>query len=71
MHKSLIERVHFYLDENEYISSESYLLRGWVFCETSKIEEIRILEEDRPIQSKLNFPLLRTDVAEVYSTFKP
>ena len=40
MHKSLIERVHFYLDENEYISSESYFLRGWVFSETAKIEEI-------------------------------
>jgi hypothetical protein len=71
MHKSLIERVHFYLDENEYISSESYLLRGWVFSETEKIEEIRILSKDNPIQSKVNYPLLRSDVAEVYQDFKP
>lgn len=71
MHKSIIEHVNFYLDENEYISSESYLLRGWVFSETAKIEEIRISSEDEIIQSKVKFPLLRSDVAEVYQVFKP
>lgn len=71
MHKSLIEHVHFYLDENEYLSSESYLLRGWVFSETAKIEEIRILDGKEPIQNKVNFPLLRSDVAEAYPDFKP
>lgn len=71
MHKSLIDHVNFYLDENEYLSSESYLLRGWVFSETQKIQSIRILSDKSEIQSKINFPLLRNDVAEAYAEFKP
>lgn len=71
MHESLIETVKFYLDENEYISSESYLLRGWVFSESSKIESLRISHDGKVIKSKINYPILRSDVSEVYAEFKP
>jgi hypothetical protein len=71
MHESIIPTVKFYLDENEYYSSESYLLRGWVFSEKSKIEDIRISFNGSTIESKVNFPILRSDVANVYPEFKP
>ncbi len=71
MHESLISHIHFHLDENEYFSSETYLLRGWVFSEIEKIKEIRITLNGELIQSKSNFPLLRGDVSAVYSDFKP
>ena len=70
MHESLIPNVRFYLDENEYISSENYLLKGWVFSETEKITEIRITANNELIQSKCNFHLLREDVSDTYSDFK-
>lgn len=71
MHSSLIPNINFYLDENEYISSQTYSLKGWIFGETLEIEDIRISFEGAPIESKVLFPLLRTDVSNVYPEFKP
>jgi hypothetical protein len=71
MHESLIPHVNFYLDENEYLSSENYLLRGWVFSETEKIEDIKVSLNKKVIESKINFPILRGDVADAYPEFKP
>jgi hypothetical protein len=71
MHTSVIPSVKFYLDENEYHSSESYLLKGWVFDKVSKIDDIRISVGNKEIKSKINFPILRNDVANVYTEFKP
>jgi hypothetical protein len=71
MHESLIPHVNFHLDENEYLSSEGYLLKGWVFSKTEKLKEIRISLNGNVIQSTINFPLLRSDVSDVYSEFKP
>lgn len=72
MHQSIINNIKFYLDENEYLSSESYLLRGWVFCETSKIEDIRILDNSKTeIKSSVKLQISRPDVVEFYSNFLP
>ena len=71
MHESLIPGVRFYLDENEYLSSERYLLKGWVFNETENIKEIRITLNGKPVQSKWNFPTQRPDVFDTYPDFQP
>lgn len=70
MHLSLISNVKFYLDENEYLSSESYLLRGWVFHESSIIESIRILNNSKTeIKSTVKHQIPRVDVSEFYTDF--
>ena len=71
MHESLIPGVHFYIDENEYLSSERYLFKGWVFNETENIKEIRITLNGKPVQSKWIFPIQRPDVSLVYPDFQP
>lgn len=70
MHQSLINNVKFYLDENEYLSSESYLLRGWVFHESSIIESIRILDNSKTeIKATVKHQIPRVDVSEYYTNF--
>jgi hypothetical protein len=59
----------FFIDENEYISSESYILKGWVFNTEFKINEIRLSNNGTVIDSKINFQLIRNDVAAAYPSF--
>ena len=73
MHESSIENVKFFLDENEYISSEKYRLKGWVFHESSdhivnKIQELRLVHTNRKdvYESTIEYPILRSDVGERY-----
>ena len=68
MHNCNIENVRFYLDENEYISSEQYRVQGWIFGEESKIEELRLTSFDREtvIESDITFPMMRSDVRANY-----
>jgi hypothetical protein len=73
MHSCSIENVKFYLDENEYISYESYLLRGWVFGEEIKIEDLRLVSSDRKTvyDANIKYPILRSDVGTFYPDFTP
>lgn len=73
MHSCSIENVKFCLDENEYISSESYLLRGWIFGESTKIEELRLMSSDRKTkyEAEIKYPILRPDVGDFYKDFTP
>lgn len=73
MHSCSIEKVKFYLDENEYISYESYLLRGWIFGEETKIDDLRLVSLDRRTvyDASIKYPILRSDVGSVYSDFTP
>jgi len=73
MHTCSIENVKFHIDENEYISYESYLLRGWIFGESVKIEDLRLVSSDRKkvYDAEIKYPLLRSDVGEFYSDFTP
>lgn len=72
MHDSLLENVKFYLDENEYYSSEYYSLKGWVFCEDEEIQDIKIRLSSTGEYPNVSavFPLGRDDVAEFYPDFK-
>lgn len=73
MHSCSIENVKFYLDENEYISSEAYLLRGWIFGEEIKIDDLRIVSSDRKTvyDTDIKYPILRSDVGNTYPDFTP
>jgi hypothetical protein len=72
MHNCNIENVKFYLDENEYISSEEYRLQGWIFGMEDKVEDLRLVLTDREtvIESEITFPMMRPDVRESYPDYE-
>lgn len=68
MHNCSIEKTRFYLDENEYISTDEYRLQGWIFGEEEKVEELRVVSSDRDtvFESDIRYPMMRPDVRESY-----